>query len=183
MKTRFFLSAVSFAVVMLAVQAFPWSSGESPFSIRAFSMDGRWRSIGNRVGVFAAVDGELRRMGIDVPSSSARPEETGGPAVEILREMPSTGELRPGSLPRAYRRECNIQMKSETGFVDISSGKIPRKTSSFENTLIASGWKFAGPTVVPGEIRVAERTHGRETSIVILDEKEGECLFIRRLEK
>lgn len=183
MRPLLFLATVALPAIALAAQALPWHAGPAPSRTREFSMDEKWHSVGKRIDGIAVIRRELRRAGNDLPASALLMEDGEEYTVEELAEIPGAGKFHPGPSPRGFRRANNLQMKTEKGFIDISCGTIPRNSPSLETAFAESGWHFVGPSALPGKIRVATLVDGRETSFAILDEKKGECLLIRQLEK
>ncbi|MGZ9251784.1 MAG: hypothetical protein ACXW4F_06375 [Candidatus Deferrimicrobiaceae bacterium] len=74
-------------------------------------------------------------------------------------------------------------MESGDASIDITYGTISLRNGYAGKALAAAGWEVT-ETEEPGRpFRIATLREGRETTIVFLEEKEGNCLFIRRREK
>jgi hypothetical protein len=74
-------------------------------------------------------------------------------------------------------------MESGDGSIDITYGTISLKSGYARKSLAAAGWEFTETEDMGKPFRIATLREGRETTIVFLEEKEGNCLFIRRREK
>ena len=79
--------------------------------------------------------------------------------------------------------ENSLQMESEDESIDITYGRNEAAKGSARERLVAEGWTVVGMEGEASPFSMGTIRRGRETSIVFLEEKEGGCLFVRRLEK
>jgi hypothetical protein len=79
--------------------------------------------------------------------------------------------------------EDNMGMETGLGYFDIYSGKIASKGTYARKELAAKGWAFVDMKDHATPVRIGSIRDGRETAIVFLEEKEGDFLYLRQLEK
>jgi len=84
-------------------------------------------------------------------------------------------------LPSGLTAEHTLRMEGEGGPVDLVFGRVGAPGPSIRTRLLASGWNTVSTGEDPRLARVLETTHGKETTIVCLDEAEGTFLLFREL--
>ena len=126
---------------------------------------------------------ELGRLGVRLPDGFNLPEESGPshPALEgRLRESrPRT--LEPFRLPTGLTAEHTLRMEGEGAPVDLVFGTQGIPGPSIRSRLVSSGWKSVSTGMDHEGTHVLQITHGKETSIVCLDEAEGRFLLFREV--
>ena len=183
MKTVSCLVAASLLAGAFSVYALPRQTGGGISPTRSFSLNGRSYSVGKPAESGFLLREELRKRGLTVPDLSRAIQEPDGSFVDTLSETPSKFRYRPIPLPPGFRSENSLQMESGDGSIDIATGNTSLKNGYAGRALAAAGWEFT-ETEEPGRpFRIAIYREGRETTIVLLEKKEGNCLFIRRREK
>jgi hypothetical protein len=176
------LVAASLLAGAFSVYALPRRPGEAISPTRSFSLNGRWYSLGTPAGAGFLLREILRKRGLTNPELSrgtADPDSV----VDTLSETPSKFRSPPIPLPPGFRAENSLQMESGDRSIDITTGHASLKNGDARKALTDAGWEFT-ETEEPGRpFRIATLREGRETIIVLLEKKEGNCLFIRRREK
>lgn len=184
MKHVFCLIAASLIACAYSVYATAHRVDGITSITRSFSLNGRWYSVGKPSGSDSLIREVLTRRGFD---ATRIPQETGDPGdifLDTLSEQDSkTNRFRPYSLPLFFRAKNSLQMESDAGAIDITYGNVSPKGSYARKDLAAKGWRIAETGKSAGAVSIATISKGRETFIVFLEEKEGNCLFIRQLEK
>ena len=183
MKPLLCLVTASLLAGALSVHALPWGPGETVSAARAFSLNGKWYSVGKPVNSDSLLRGELSKRGIDIPRILREPKDRGGCSVDILSEIPAKRRFLRIPLPSGFRAENSLQMESGDGWIEIAYGKIVREKRDARKALVAAGWKFLDAGEPGKPFCIGTNREGRETSIVFLEEKEGNCLFVRQLER
>ena len=120
-----------------------------------------------------AIDG--RRFTVEKPSND--PHSIRG---EELRETSGGKKIDPSGIPHGLRADKSIRLETESGAVDIAFGDMESKGSQIRRRMSAAGWKCIEPP--GGWGAVATMKNGKETTIVLLEEKEGKFLVLRRVE-
>ena len=183
MKPLLCLVTASLVAGALSVYALPGRPGETISAARAFSLNGKWYSVGKPVNSDSLLREELYKRGIDIPRILREPKDRGGCSVDTLSEIPAKRHFRQIPLPSSFRAENSLQMESGDGWIDITYGKIFQEKGYVKKALVAAGWKFVDAGEPGRPFSIGTIREGRETSIVFLEEKEGNCLFVRQLEK
>lgn len=180
MKTVSCLVAASLLAGAFSVHALPRRSGGAISSTRSFSLNGRWYAVGKPAEADILPGEALRKRGLTIPESSREAADPYGTVIDPLTETPPNFRSRPISLPPGFRAESSLQMESGNGSIDITTGHSSLENGSARKTLADAGWEFT-ETEEPGRpFRIATLQEGRETTIVLLEKEEGNCLFIRR---
>jgi hypothetical protein len=166
-----------------SVYAFPLRIDGLLSATRFFSLDGKWYSVGKPSSGNSLLREELRKQGIDIGRIPREPPDSGDCVLDILSEIPPRMRSRSSPLPSCLRVENNMGMESGLGFLGISSGKISPKGTYARKNLSAQGWTFVGMKEPATPVCIGTIRKGKETAIVFLEEKEGDFLYIRQLEK
>ena len=183
MKAVSCLVAASLLAGAFSVYALPKRPGEAISPTRSFSLNGRWYSVGKPAEAGFLLGEELRKRGPTVPERSRETADPDGCVVDTLSEIPSKSRSRPDPVPPGFRAENSLQMESGDASIDITYGTISLRNGYAGKALAAAGWEFTESEEPGRPFRIATLREGRETTIVFLEEKEGNCLFIRRREK
>ena len=98
-----------------------------------------------------------------------------------LREDGEDCVTPPLRLPAGVRAEHTLRMETASGPVTLAFGRIETAPATLLNRLKSAGW--VGPATGPAEriARLATITTGKETRVVLLDEKERRFLLVLRL--
>jgi hypothetical protein len=183
MKAVSCLVAASLVAGVFSVYALPRRPGKAISPTRSFSLNGRSYSVGTPAEAGFLLREVLRKQGLTIPELSRETADPGGGVVDTLSETPSKFRSPPVPLPPGFRAENSLQMESGDRTIDITTGHTSLKNGDARKALAAAGWEFT-ETEEPGRpFRIATLRQGRETTIVLLEKKEGNCLFIRRREK
>lgn len=113
-----------------------------------------------------------------IEKSKERPTNT--MFADALREAGGGPSSNPISIPHGLRAEHSLRMESESGPVDIAFGSIDTRGPQMRHRMSSMGWECIEPG--QGQAAVATIKKGRETTIVLLEEKEGKFLLLRRPE-
>ncbi len=166
-----------------SVYAFPLRVNGLLSATRFFSLNGKWYSVGKTSGGNSVLREELRKMGIDTGRITREPLDSEDYVLDILSEIPSRMRSRSSPLPSSLHVEDNMGMETGLGFLDITSGKITSKGTYARKDLAAKGWTFVDMKEHATPVCIGTIRDGRETAIVFLEEKKGDFLYIRQLEK
>lgn len=120
-----------------------------------------------------AIDG--KRFVVEEPPGD-KPPSTG----EALREAGGTARENTMRYPQGLRADHSLRLESEPGPVDISFGSMEARGPQVRRRMSSTGWECFEPA--RGQAAVAIMKKGRETTIVLLDEKEGKFLLLRKPE-
>ncbi len=126
---------------------------------------------------------ELDRLGVRLPDGFDLPEESGSPhpALEGRLKESRSRVIETPQLPTGLTAEHTLRMEGEGMPVDLVFGTLGAPGPSIRSRLLSSGWKSASAGKDPGVAHVLQITHGKETSIVCLDEEEGTFLLFREV--
>lgn len=179
------LALLAIAVFAAAVTHARPGAGTLPeSSTRVFSMDGRRFAVETPgPGDLSLLERELKNAGLDSIPPDAVPSILPRPLPVLLRELPSATSGSVKALPAGLEAEHAIRMETESGPVEIAFGGVKAGAGNIHRKLCASGWECSGTDADDGMPRLATKTKGGDTSIVLLDRKEARFLFLRRLEE
>ncbi len=183
MKPVLCLAASLLVAGFFSIHSLPPRKGKIISPTRSFSFLGKWYSPGKPSKGKSLIWEEISRHGFDISRIPPGTFDPGDEVSDPLSEIPAKTRFRPITFPTRFRPENSLQMESEDGFIDISYGKIITAEGSMRNEIISEGWTFVAMEGHPGPFSLATIHTGRETSFVFLEEKEGNCLFVRRLKK
>jgi hypothetical protein len=167
---------------LFSLPAWPEKSRPVFSSTRSFTIDGKKYRVENSPGNdFSLIRKELLRQGIDPPLPDVRQEGT--PFVnDAAREVSGSTSNPSVPLPHGLHAEHFLQMESETGPVALVLGTMVDASSQIRRQLSALRWECVESGSGPAPVVVATMRKGRETFIVLLEEKEGKFLLVRRME-
>ena len=183
MKNTLCLAAALLAAMIFSVHALPSHLGKIISPTRSFFFQGKWYTTGKPSKIKPLIREELFRHGFDITRIPPGTLDAGDEVTDSLSDFPAKIRLRPILLPSCFRAENDLSMESGAGFIDISSGKVTKAGSSARKEILAEGWTLAGMEEHERPFSLATIRRGRETSFVFLEEKEGNYLLVRRLEK
>jgi len=183
LKHVFCLAAALLAAGVFTVYALPYRMGKIISPPRSFALHGKWYSAGKSSKGNSLIQEELSRQGFDITRLPRGALDLGDGVPDPLFEIPTRKRFRPFFFPAWFQVENSLQMESEDGLIDIAYGRNATAGGSARKELVAEGWTVVGMGGDTGPLSMATIRRGRETSIVFLEEKEGDCLFVRRLEK
>jgi hypothetical protein len=158
MKKIYIFVPALFLVVLIAMPALPDHARSRLSSTKSFSIDGKKFLV------------EKRGDGRHADSVFA----------DSLREVGGSNSSNPIPLPQGLRVEHSLRMESESGQVDIVFGTMETRSPGIRRNMSSSGWECIEPGT--GITALATMKKGRETTIVLLEEKEGKFLLLRRPE-
>ena len=161
MKTTPFLVTATLLLCVLALPALPDHRRRMISSTKAFLIDGKRYLLEKPAGKEIAsansiFDGALREVGRTTSSPSGLP------------------------VPKGLRLEHVVQMVSDSGPVELAVGSMEVRMASVRNRLPASGWKFIDLPRSPEPVAAATLSKGKESYVVLLEEKSGKFLLVRR---
>lgn len=177
------LAAALLAAGVLTVSALPYHVGKVISPTRSFALHGKWYFAGKPSKRKSLIQRELSRQGFDLTRIPGDAPDPGEGVPDPLFEIPSRKRFRPVFFPAWFQVENSLQMESEDESIDITYGKNEAAKGSAREQLVAEGWTVVGMEGEASPFSMGTIRRGRETSIVFLEEKEGGCLFVRRLEK
>ncbi len=173
------------ASLLLALLALPAMAGKHIglfASTKEFSIDGNaFRVKQSAADDFSLIRRELSRRGIDAPLPDG--VEPSHPVLHAaLQESAAKTAAAPLPLPSGLHAEHFIRLESDSGTVDLAFGGLDIGVSQVRSRLSGSGWVFRETGNAAPPAVVATRNKGRETFIVILEEKTGKFLFARKMD-
>ncbi len=183
MRSGLIVFAAVLAAGTLSVHALPGRMGIITSPTTMFSWNGTSYSLGKRCRETSVLREKLIEWGVDpsrLPREFVEPDDR---IVDALREVPPSRRSRSISFPLSFPTNHGMQLDTGDALVEIADGVIPGEGRSARERLEAAGWKTVNAGNAGTGICMAFRTEGKETSIGILEEKEGRGLFIRRSEK
>lgn len=127
---------------------------------------------------------ELWRLGVRLPGEIVLPE---APVPEHpafsgrLERSTGDGSIEAPRLPAGLTAEHTLRMEGEGKPVTLVLGRMGTRGSSIRARLLSTGWKSVSTAEGPGAARVLRITHGKETTLVCLDEAEGSFLLFREV--
>jgi hypothetical protein len=159
----------------------PESSSPTIFTIDGMS----FRSDASGPGDAALLRRELHNLGVTDPEALDFPEEPPASNPAFAEKLVGTGQARPTDtpeIPRGLTREHALRMSGGNRTVDLVFGRMDSGGSSVSARLAADGWI---PVSIEGTAspRMLQRSRGKETTVVCLDDREGTFLLFRRLER
>ena len=178
MKIGRIIVAAATAGLAGALLGYPARGRDADSTARAFSIDGRRYLVGEGGTAAAALLRDLQRLAVTDP---ATPREF--PADVFIDGSAPLWEVKgpPDSVtavPAGMRPRHVLRLEREDGPVEVVVGALDRPAGPLHDALVSAGWLStgAGPTR-----RLVHRTKGKETSIVLMEEKEGRFLLLRRV--
>ncbi|MDD5762861.1 MAG: hypothetical protein PHP88_10205 [bacterium] len=126
---------------------------------------------------------ELDKLGVRLPDGFHMPEES-SPSHPALAGRLKDSRQRYGEsfrLPAGLTAEHTLWMEGEEASVDLVFGKMVTRGPSIRSSLLSSGWESVSTGEFPGGIRVLQHSHGKESTIVCLDEAEDAFLLFRKV--
>jgi len=126
---------------------------------------------------------ELGRLGVPLPDGFDLPEESGPShpvfSGRLIDSRPRV--LEAPRLPAGLTAEHTLHLEGEGMPVDLVFGKLGSPGPSTRSRLLSSGWKSVPTGKDAGGTHLLQIAHGKETTIVCLDEAEGTFLFFREV--
>lgn len=159
MKNTLFTLTVLLLVAFFAMPAMPNLRSRPLSSTRNIVIDGKAFRQGNPDGV--------------IPRANAV-------FTDSLMETEGSAPCSRIPIPEGLHSEHSLLMESDSGPVDIAFGTFEAGNSRIRRLLCSSGWEFVEQD--QGSISLATIRKGRETTIVLLEEKEGKFLLMRKRE-
>ena len=183
MKHLVCLAATLLASGVFAVFALPHPMENIISPTRSFALQDRWYSAGMPSKRKSLIQEELSRQGFDIARIPRGALDPGDTVPNPLFEIPSRKRFRPFFYPAWFRAENSLVMESEDGLIELTYGRIATAGDSARKNIVTQGWTVVGIEEDARSASLATIRRGREISVVFLEEKEGDCLFVRRLEK
>ena len=159
MKKIYLFVPALFLVVLIAMPALPDNVRSRLSSTKSFFIDGKMFLVEKRGG-----DGR-------------QPDSV---FADSLRETGGSNSSNPIPLPQGLRVEHSLRMESESGQVDIVFGTMETRSPGIRRHMSSSGWECIETGA--GKTSLVTMKKERETTIVLLEEKEGKFLLLRRPE-
>lgn len=133
---------------------------------------------------------ETRAVSIDgIRFVAAMPSADDGPPASVpflgerLREAGEDAALPALALPRGLRAERTVRMEGVSGPVTVVLGRTAAPREPLLKSLRAAGWRIPARGPYEKTAAVATITAGKESRVVLMDEKEGRFLLVLRLEE
>jgi hypothetical protein len=127
---------------------------------------------------------ELGRLGARLPDGFDLPEAPvpTHPAFSgRLERSTGGGSIEAPRLPAGLTAEHTLRMEGEGKPVTLVLGRMGTRGPSIRARLLSTGWKSVSTAEDPGTARVLRNPHGKETTLVCLDEAEGSFLLFREV--
>jgi hypothetical protein len=127
---------------------------------------------------------ELGRLGVRLPDGFNLPVESGPshPAFSAqFKDSPQQAPVESPRLPAGLTAEHTLRMEGEEMPVDFVFGTSGTPGPSIRSRMLSSGWKSVSTRKNSGGTHVLQTTHGKETTIVCLDEADGTFLLFREV--
>jgi hypothetical protein len=127
---------------------------------------------------------ELDKLGVRLPDGF---DPGGGPGTSHpafagrLKDSPLRKPAEAPGLPAGLIAEHTLRMEGEAMPIDIFFGSLGTTGPSIRNRLLSCGWESVPTGKDPGKMHMLQLTHGKETSIVYLDEADRTFLFFREV--
>ncbi|MBI5419157.1 MAG: hypothetical protein HZA60_03615 [Deltaproteobacteria bacterium] len=174
-------------ILVIGLAALPALSAQTRAKIlsstKAFSIDGKRFLLETSAGDdLSLISRELKKQGLDIQFDGP-PSPLDSRFVDILRENGEPGPLPPLPLPHGLKAEHVMRMETSSGPIDLAFGTsdVPARTAL--DRLRASSWECVRADHGKGPAFMASMKKGRETFIVLLEEKERDFLFLRQVEE
>ena len=158
MKTIYIFVPALFLVVLIAMPALPEHGRSRLSSTKSFSIDGK-------------------KFLVEKRGDGRQPDSV---FADSLKEAGRATTSNPISIPQGLRVEHSLRMESESGPVDVVFGAMETRSPGIRHNMSSSGWECIEPGA--GRTALATMKKERETTIVLLEEKEGKFLLLRRPE-
>jgi hypothetical protein len=129
---------------------------------------------------------ELARLGVRPPDTLEIPEEirTAHPVFSgNLGVSPGRRPVEAADLPRGLTSDHTVRMDEGGRTVELVFGKLGLPGASVRSLLAAKGWLIVSAEGDARLPRMLEKTQGKETAFVCLDEKEGTFLVVRKVDR
>lgn len=170
-------------LLLTSLPAIPDQRQKILSSTRSCFIDGqRYRVEKSAGGDLDLVRRQLARQGWSLPDSvSGNP----GPIHPIHTDsLAVEGDAAPPSLsiPDGLHAEHILRMESVSGPLDLAAGSIKAALPFVQYRMRDCGWIFIETDQGRETLSLATLKKGRETFLVLLDEKERKFLFVRRMD-
>ena len=179
------LALAASLVVSLCLAGSGNARRKEPTSTRHVVIDGRsFLSDESSPGDDSPLKRELARMGVRLPDGFNLSEETvpSNPAFSgRLKDSNRPTPKEAPRLPAGLTAEHTLRMEGEGSPVYLVFGILGTPGPSIRYRLLSSGWKSLSSAKDPGGTRMLQLLHGKETTIVCLDEAEGTFLLFREV--
>lgn len=127
---------------------------------------------------------ELGRLGVPVPDGFELPEEP-VPSHPVfhgkVKDSQGSRSIDAPRLPAGLTADHTLRLEGEGKPVDLVFGRMDSRGPSIRSRLLSSGWEAASTFDGPRLAKVLQITRGKETTIVCLDEAEGDFLLFREV--
>jgi hypothetical protein len=150
-------------------------------STKMFFIDGqRYRSEKSAGGDLDLVRRHLSRQGWALPISF--PGDPGPPHPVYSDSLRAEGNAVPPSLsiPDGLHTEHLLRMESDSGPLDLATGSMNALLPFVRSRMRECGWKITETGREQSSLATLKK--GRETFLVLLDEKERTFLLVRRMD-
>jgi hypothetical protein len=127
---------------------------------------------------------EINKLGVKLPDGFTPAGEPGTshPAFSgRLMDSPRHNPAETPGLPAGLIAEHSLRMEGETLSIDLVFGTLGLPGSSIRSRLLSSGWESVSTGKNSGGMGLFQLTHGKETSIVCIDETDRTFLFFREV--
>jgi hypothetical protein len=126
---------------------------------------------------------DLGRLGVRLPDGFTLFQEkvSSHPAFESRLKESRSEVLVDPRIPAGWSAEHTLRMEGEGAPLELVFGNTGSRGPSARSRLLSSGWKSLSSEKDPGEMRLLQFVHGKETVIACLDEAEGTFLLFREV--
>jgi hypothetical protein len=125
---------------------------------------------------------QLTRLGCELPDSVPGDRRSPRPIYEDFLRTEGNASPPSVAIPEGLHAEHLLRMESESGPLDLAAGSLNAIQPFVRNRMRERGWKFIESGRFRDPVSLATLKKGRETFLVLLDEKERKFLLVRRME-
>jgi hypothetical protein len=177
--------AAAALLLFSALPAIPEQRQKILSSTRTFFIDGqRYLVEKSTGGDLSLIRRQLARQGWDLPvpfSGDIRQENSF--YADSLRMEGNAAAPQPSlPIPVGLHAEHILRMESDSGPLDLAAGSMNANLPFVRTRMRESGWIFNEAGQDRERLSLATQKKGRETFLVLLDEKKRKFLLARRME-
>lgn len=170
-------------LLLSALPAMPEQRQKIFSSTKTFFIDGqRYRVEKSTGGDLDLIRRQLARQGWDLPASGPGDRRPATPFYSDSLRMEINAAPPSLSIPDGLHTEHILRMESESGPVDLAAGSMNATKLFVCNRMVERGWMFIEAGLAREPMTLATLKKGRETFLVLLDEKERTFLLVHRIE-
>ncbi len=186
MKPAFRIVAIPLLACTVSAYALARGTGPAGSGTRAFCFDGRWYAVGDSTSGESVLRNELANAGYAIPRNGKESRDPLDCRIDPLSPIAAKNGPRPLRLPfppNSFRAHESVGMESNAHIVEIAGGSLAGNPARIRNALVAADWHVTQSDRSGRPYSIGMIKHGKETSVVVLEEDSGSLLILRRMEK